>query len=361
MFKKILIGLLLSQACWQPVGWLAEASVLPDTQGALQQERGGRAPAAVSRQKPAALKPGDCIGILAPACNVGDRDIVRAIDWLHQLGYRTKLAPSASAVWGYLAGSDSQRAADVNAFFADDGVQAILCLRGGYGAMRMLDRLDYTMIAQHPKFFIGYSDITALHTALGQRSGLVTIHGPMLTNFLQGGGSYTAAQLVQGLTNTQAPGAVVRPDGKPLQTVVPGRSEGILVGGNLSLLSAMVGTPFALDGRGKLLFIEEIGEPVYRIDRMLQQLWQSGLLQQVNGIVYGDFYQCGEDEDDGIGDFPLEDILAYYGRLAGVPVIRGVPAGHAPDHMFLPLGVHAVLAAGADGKASLTLDEAYAR
>ena len=124
LFKKILIGLLLSQACWQPVGWLAEASVLPDTQGALQQERGGRAPVAVSRQKPAALKPGDCIGILAPACNVGDRDIVRAIDWLHQLGYRTKLAPSASAVWGYLAGSDSQRAADVNAFFADDGVQA---------------------------------------------------------------------------------------------------------------------------------------------------------------------------------------------------------------------------------------------
>ena len=362
MFKKVLTGVLAIQVGFLTMGGIAAAAgdepgVEPSA--VVSQERSGRAPAAASRQKPQALSPGDCIGILGPASTAGDTDFSQAVEWLHKLGYRTKMAPSATAAWGYLAGTDSQRAADINALFADDSVQAILCLRGGYGAQRVLDRLDYAMIARHPKLFIGYSDVTALHAALGQRSGIVTIHGPMLTSFRNGSTEYTAQQFRQGLICRQAPGRVAAPDGSQLQTVVPGHAEGILIGGNLSLLSAMAGTDFALDGRGALLLIEEVGEPTYRVDRMLQQLWQSGLLQQVNGIVYGEFYGCGQDADPG--DFTLDEVLAYYGRLAGVPVIKGLPAGHGPDNMFLPLGVHAVLDANPGGEGSLLLDEAYAR
>ena len=326
---------------------------------AASAERSGRAPSAASRQKPRALSPGDCIGILGPASTAENTDFSRAVAWLHKLGYRTKLAPSATAEWGYFAGTDSQRAADINAMFADDSVQAILCLRGGYGAQRVLDRLDYAMIAKHPKLFIGYSDVTALHTALGQRSGLVTIHGPMLTSFKGEFTEYTGSHFSQGLTSRQAIGEVVAADGKKLQTIVAGSSDGILIGGNLSLLSAMEGTAFASDGQGAILFIEDVGESVYRIDRMLQQLWQSGLLQQVNGIVYGTFYQCGKDAHPG--DFTLDEVLSYYGRLAGVPVIKGLSAGHGPDNMFLPLGVHARLQADSDGTGHLILDEAYTR
>ena len=360
MIKKILAGLLAVQLLFGTAGSSASfAAPAGSAEDGAAVQRSGRAAAAPSRQKPRPLSHGDCIGILGPSSNAGDTDFSAAIAWLHKLGYRTKLAPSATASWGYFAGTDSQRASDINAMFADDEVQAILCLRGGYGAQRVLDRLDYAMIAGHPKLFIGYSDITALHTALGQRSGIVTIHGPMLTSFRQAAADYTAGQFTQGLTNRQAPGELRTVSGKALQTVVPGRAEGILIGGNLSLLAAMTGTAFAPDGRGAILFIEEVGEDTYRIDRMLQQLWQSGLLQQVNGIVYGEFCKCGEDADPG--DFTLDEVLAYYGRLAGVPVIKGLPAGHAPENMFLPLGVHAVLQADADGAASLHIDEPYTR
>ena len=322
-------------------------------------EKSGRAAAAPTLQKPKALKPGDCIGILGPATLAGDTDFSKAVELLHKLGYRTKMAPSATATWGYFAGTDSQRAADINHFFADDSVQAILCLRGGYGASRVLDRLDYAEIAKHPKLFIGYSDITALHAALTQKSHIVTIHGPMLTSFKAEYSDYTVQNFAKGLTNTQAPGPVPMPMGQSMQTVVPGKAEGTLIGGNLTIINSLVGTPSAIDGRGKLLFIEEVGDAPYRIDRALQQLWQSGLLQQVNGIVYSEFHDCTDDVAPG--DFTLDEILAYYGRLAGVPVMKGLPVGHAPDNYFLPLGTHAVMNAGKDGNAELILDEAYAK
>ena len=346
----------------------AQAAVLPASTAGVDNhsavtaepliEKTGRAPAAVSLQKPQALKPGDCIGILGPATLAGNTDFSKAIEYLHKLGYRTKMAPSASAAWGYFAGTDSQRAADINDFFADDSVQAILCLRGGYGASRVLDRLDYAEIAKHPKLFIGYSDITALHAALTQYSNIVTIHGPMLTSFKAEYSDYTAKNFAEGLRNTQAPGVVPLPQGAAMQTLIPGKAEGTIIGGNLTIINSLVGTPYAIDGRGKLLFIEEVGESPYRIDRALQQLWQSGLLQQVNGIVYGEFYDCNHDVDEG--DFTLDEILTYYGRLAGVPVMKGIPAGHDKDNYFLPMGTHAVMDARQDGTAELILDEAYA-
>ncbi len=347
------------QAAEQQTAPAAAASAPRMVSSEAPQERTGRAPAAATLQKPRALRSGDCIGIVGPATTAGDTDFSKAMDYIHKLGYRTKLAPSATAVWGYFAGTDSQRAADINNFFKDDSVQAILCLRGGYGAARVLDRLDYAEIARHPKMLIGYSDITALHAALTQRSNIVTIHGSMLTSFKGDYSDYTAKHFAQGLANTQVPGAVPMPKGEVMETVVPGHAEGTLIGGNLTMINSLVGTPYAIDGRGKLLFIEEVGDAPYRIDRNLEQLWLSGLLQQVNGIVYGEFYDCTDDV--GPGDFTLDEILAYYGRLAGVPVMKGLPVGHAPNNYFLPLGTHAVMNAGKDGKAELILDEAYAK
>ena len=319
-----------------------------------------------TRLRGCALRPGDCIGILASGSYTNDKDFAGSIELLKEQGYRVKLAPSAKAMYEHFAGTDRKRAADINAFFKDDDVKAILCVRGGYGSARILDKLDYKMIAKHPKPFIGFSDVTALHVALGEKAGLSTIHGPMLISFTRPAfdSDYTREQFFSGLSRTDPLGeipmpAATSPDEKPrkLETVMPGTAEGIIVGGNLTVLTSLVGTPWELDGRGALLLLEEVGERPYRIDRMLNQLWQSGLLSRVNGILLGDFVGCEPDGANPIEDFTLEQVLKHYARLSHKPVIRGVPIGHANHNLFLPLGVHAVMRGGEDGTASLEIDE----
>ncbi len=311
-------------------------------------------PEASARTRADALQPGDCIAIVGPASHSDGQAFPEEIAYLHSLGYRTKLLPSATAVCGYLAGSDSLRAEDINHAFLDDEVKAILCIRGGYGSGRILDRLDYAGIAAHPKMLIGFSDITALHTALGERSHLVTIHAPMLTTLLAS--EYSARQLREGLAGSQPLGNIAMPAGQTLQSVIPGQAEGILIGGNLTVLASLMGTPYAPKGDGALLFLEEVGEGSYRIDRMMNQLLQGGLLQRVSGIIFGEFKNCPCDP----GDFTTEEVLAHYARLSGKPAIKGLPAGHGVNNMFLPLGVHAVLHADSSGQASLVIDGAYA-
>lgn len=306
------------------------------------------------RSKGKHLQAGDCIAIVGAASNTGGKDIQSAVAGLEAMGFRTKLTPSATAVDGYLAGSDEMRANDLNAMFLDDEVDAILCLRGGYGSARILDKLNYDAIAKHPKLLIGYSDITALHTAIGERSQLATIHGPMLTSYQNS--TYNYQELLHGLTNIKIDN-IVMPANTKLDTVAAGTASGIITGGNLSIIASLVGTPYELNGTGSLLFIEEVGEDSYKIDRMLLQLWQSGLLQRVNGIILGEFYKCGAEA----GDYSVDYVLEYYARLSGKPVIRGLPAGHGDNNMFLPLGVHAQLKANADGSAQLIFDEAYAK
>ncbi len=313
-----------------------------------------------SRQRGQALRPGDCIGILASGSYTRDKDFQGSVELLKAQGYRVKLAPSARAMYEHFAGTDRKRAADINAFFQDEEVKAILCVRGGYGAARILDRLDYRMIARHPKPFIGFSDVTALHIALGERAGIATIHGPMLVSFTRPDfdSDYTRAQFFNGLRQTVPMGDIPMPEGRELETVMPGEAEGIIVGGNLTVLTSLVGTPYELNGKGALLLLEEIGEKPYRIDRMLNQLWQSGLLSRVNGILLGDFVGCESKDASPIEDFTLSQVLTHYARLSHKPVIRGVPAGHASNNLFLPLGVHAVMKGSEDGKASLVIDTA---
>ncbi len=311
-----------------------------------------------SRTRGRALKPGDCIGIVAPASTWDKADFDAAVKALRRMGYRLKIAPSCRKEFGYLSGTDDERAADLNQFFADDKVDAILCVRGGYGSPRILDKLDYATIARHPKQFIGFSDITALHIALGEKSGLATVHGPMLLSFADGVNTagYTDGNFFKGLSGKLFPGEIPMPAGERLQTLYPGEAKGVIVGGNLSLIASLVGTPYELKGDGALLFIEEVGAYTYQIDRMLQQLWQSGLLQRVDGILIGNI--TGADDDYEEGDFRLEDVLRQYAEVVRKPMIVGVPAGHGGDNLYLPFGVRAVMKANKDGTASLRIDEA---
>ena len=303
-----------------------------------------------------ALKPGDCIGLLAPATYVLSRDYEPAVELLRSHGYKVKLAPSATARYEYFAGTDRKRADDINNFFRDNSVKAILCIRGGYGSARVLDKLDYNMISKHPKPLIGFSDITALHTALGEKAGLVTIHGPMAMSFTKANldSPYSREKFFAGLASTLPAGEIPMPEGRKLETVIIGKAEGIIMGGNLSVISSLAGTPYELDGKGALLLLEEVGEKPYKIDRMMNQLYQNGLLSRVNGIIYGDFIGC-EDNDSGDA-VKLDDVLLHYAVLSRKPVIKGMPSGHGKYNFFLPMGVHARMRANADNSASLIID-----
>ena len=302
------------------------------------------------------LKPGDTIGVLAPASCDDIDEMQNAIKYLQDLGYKVKLAPSCRAQYGYFAGTDFQRAADINHFFADDEVAAILCMRGGYGSARVLDKLDYQLISQHPKQFIGYSDITALHAVMQEKSHLATVHGPMLSSLETDSPAkaYTRENFAKGISGKLYPGKVPMPAGQTLQTINPGRAEGPIIGGNLTMIQSLLGTPYEIKGDGAILLIEDVGESAYGIDRTLQQLWQNGLLSRVSGVIVGDF--SGADDDYEEGDFYLDDVLEYYAKLSGKPWLKGMPVGHGSNNVYLPLGVKAVMQANEDGTASLSIE-----
>ena len=304
-----------------------------------------------------ALKPGDTIGLLAPAFTGDMKDMKASMEMLKSMGYKVKLAPSCNADYGYLAGKDDLRAKDINKFFKDDEVDAILCVRGGYGSSRLLDKLDYEAIKKHPKQLIGYSDVTALHVALLEKCRLSTVHAPMLRSFTNEKKytPYTKETFSKGLQGKLYPGEIPMPAGKKLETIKPGRAEGIITGGNLSVLVSLVGTPYELKGDGAILFIEDVGEDTYRVDRMLRQLLQSGLLSRVNGVIVGDFVDAEKNYDDR--DFHLDEVLEQYAKLSGKPWLKGVPAGHEVDNLCIPFGIKATMEAKRNGTASLTIDE----
>lgn len=299
------------------------------------------------------LRPGDTIGIVAPATHSEDIALAPHLEALHAMGYKTCLAPSALHRYGYFAGTDSERADDINACFRDNRIDAILCLNGGYGSARILDRLDYAMIAAHPKLLIGFSDITALEAALYEKCHLVTLSGPLLITIP--GSPYSSQQFRQAVTASAPLGAVTMPAGRSLQTVLPGKASGRLIGGNLSVIASLAGTPYELKGKGCILVLEDVGEESYRIDRMMNQLWQNGLLQQVEGIVYGDFTDCGHDP----GDFTTDEVLTYYAKKAEKPAVRGLPFGHGTDKACLPIGAYSELDARPDGTAQFAIKEAH--
>jgi len=293
--------------------------------------------------------------MVAPSAAPNDPERIRfAIDTVESLGFKVKPGAHLFDRDGYLAGSDAARADDLNAMFADDGVDAIWCVRGGYGASRILPALDYALMQRKPKALIGYSDITALHVAIHRHAGLVTFHGPVAFRAFT---PYSLGELKRVLWTGETP---VRLGGPPpferaegrvdwenrVVTLVPGRARGRLLGGNLCLMSHLCGTPYFPDLRGAILFLEDVEEAYYRIDRMLTQLWLSGALAGVAGVAFGKFTNCNS-SPFFLQNRPLDDILAERCRALGVPAVSGIMVGHIEDQTTLPVGCLAELDADA--------------
>lgn len=299
-----------------------------------------------SRHKPRRLKEGDTIGLIAPAGPVSEEKLTKALDNLAALGLRVKEGASLRTRFGYLAGTDAARLSDLHQAFADPEVDAVWCVRGGYGTTRLLPDLDFDLIRKNPKPFIGYSDITALHLAIAQKTVLVTFHGPVAaSDFPEDTLQYFKAALM----NPAPPFTIAAPDDqsafkgeeyKPF-TLVPGTSKGALTGGNLSLLSTLAGTAFEPSFREKIVFIEEVGEQPYRVDRMLTQLLQATDLKRAAGIALGVFADCGP--KDAAFSFTLSETLRERLGGLGIPVCYGLPLGHVSSIATYPYGIRAEL------------------
>lgn len=294
------------------------------------------------------LQPGDTIGLIAPsgACRVPGA-VEHAVEGTKRMGFNVKVGESCHARYGYLAGTDEVRARDVNRMFTDDEVDAIICIRGGYGAARILDRLDYSAIAAHPKIFVGFSDVTALHLALQKECQLVTFHGPMAISGWADHplDDFSRDSLFAAIADPSPMGALVNPPEYPRATVNPGVCEGPLVGGNLSLLTSTIGSPWEVDARGRILFIEDIGERTYCLDRMLTQLRLAGKFDECAGVVFGDFADCPiEYPDYGL---TLEEIIRDVVAPCGKPIFTGLRCGHCTPKLTLPFGVRCRLDADA--------------
>ena len=245
---------------------------------------------------PQRLQPGDTLGIIAPASAPPDpKNLDRAAAALELLGFKVRFAPNVRKRWGFLAGGDRERASDLMRMFTDRKVNAILCVRGGYGTARLLPMLDYAAIRSHPKIFVGYSDITSLHCAFLKRADLVSFHGPMLnSDFVKDDmPEFTRRSFLRLLIEPVAYGSIARGYRRQtVETLRRGVAHGPLIGGNLTLLCTANGTPWQPDFKGRILFLEDLAEEPYRMDRMLTYLLNAGALQQVAGIAIGINKDC---------------------------------------------------------------------
>jgi len=281
--------------------------------------------------RPPRLQKGDMVGIISPAGPVEEAELGPGLDFLDQRGYKVRIGSHALSKKGYLAGDDSARLEDFHAMIRDREVHAVFCTRGGYGTMRVLDRIDYDLVRDNPKIMAGFSDITALLLSLFAKAGMVTFHGPMVRQVKDIGiGNFSAL-----LDLVETPGEhTIELTGA--RTLVSGTAKGVLIGGNLCLLSHLVGTPFLPPLEGNILFLEDRGEPLYRIDRMLTHLRLAGHLDRISGLIAGQFEDCGEPG-------AMDDLLFRFAKDLSVPVVSGAPLGHGNSNIPLPLGVQAEL------------------
>ncbi len=286
--------------------------------------------------KPPPLRPGDTIGVIAPAGAVYEDLLARGVRALEASGFRVVLAEGILARKGYLAGSEQQRAETLERFFLRDDIAAIFCARGGFGSIQLLPALDPDLIRAHPKIFVGFSDVTALLNWMSQCCGVVVFHGPMVAvefaGELEGGvssGFWDALTGKRRLWQIRGSG-VLRSGGAPVR--------GALAGGCLSVLVTTLGTPYEIDTAGKIVFLEDVGERPYRIERMLTHLRMAGKLDHVAGIVTGAFNDCesGAERD-------VTEVLADVFADAPYPVVTGLPCGHATPNTLLPIGLNAEL------------------
>lgn len=300
---------------------------------------------------PSRPEPGSRVALVAPAGPLLERDdLARATELCRLLGYEPVLGRHAGGHHGYLAGTDEQRLADLNAALTDPGIAAVWCIRGGYGITRILAGVDFAGFARGPKPVVGFSDITALLAALNQQTGVVTFHGPVarhaMTEFTRLHFERALGPASAGrLGRVSAPGGVLVPTSHRIMTIRGGVAEGPLQGGNLSLLQCLIGTPYMPDLDGALLFLEDVGEEVYRVDRMLSHLRLAGALDRLAGVIVGRFTDMGRRGADGALGF--DQVLATYFEPLGIPVAHGFPIGHVDDQWTMPIGVRARLDASA--------------
>lgn len=303
--------------------------------------------------KPRALRQGDAVAIIAPASNLKTDYLERGIAELTRLGFKARYEPEILSLSRYTAGSDERRATELMRAFTDPEIKAVWCARGGYGAMRLFGMLDDEKLKQNPKIFIGYSDITALHLYLYKRFNWVTFHGPMAAKDLAGGTKhYDLKTLLGALTKTEPMGAIEAVGTEMLHCAGVMRVTGRLLGGCLSLITALMGTPDELDTSGSILFLEDIAVKPFALDRMLRQLRLAGKFDEVRAIVFGEMADCMQSTAQG---YTLQDVLADCTAGLGVPVMFGLRSGHSNiGNLTLPLGVTATLDAS---RGVLSIDE----
>lgn len=282
-------------------------------------------------KKPPRLTPGDTIGVVAPASPFDQALFEKGVAVLENMGYRVFLPDGLSRQGRFLAGPDRHRAGLVNRMLSDKNVNGIFCARGGYGSMRLLDHIAFDALQANPKFFVGFSDITALLVTMVERGGAVAFHGPVLTTLGKGDqetqGSLAAAMTSNEPIELQANGG---------ETLRPGRCTGIVTGGNLRTLCHLVGTPYAPNFRGRIVFLEDIGEAPYRIDRMLYHMRMAGCFEGMAGLALGTFDDCGPPGD-------VSKIVMDIFNDVDIPILSGFAIGHGPVNRTIPLGIPAEL------------------
>lgn len=299
------------------------------------------------------LQPGDTLGIVSPSSpSTFDSDVERLRLWADEQGLRLKVFPHARDRWGYLAGHDADRAADLTAAFADPDVDAVLTMRGGTGGWRMVPHVDFGVLRDNPKFFCGYSDTTALHLAIAREAGFVTFYGAAGSSLIgRGRSAYTLRHFLRALTQPEPLGVVEKDPDDPFTWAMRGGvAEGRLVGGCTTLLLASLGTPWEVDFRGAIVFFEDIGEEPYRMDNYLTQFGLAGKWDGIAGVIVGEHVDCGPRQFRPAyptGGFSIEEVFRQHFEPLGVPVMVGLPCGHGRHLATLPLGARARLDADA--------------
>ena len=295
-----------------------------------------------ARPLPQPLAKGDIVGLVSPSGASSERlSLQLAQEAMQALGFNVKTGAHYAARRGYLAGTDVERAADINTMFADRQVKAIVCVRGGSGAARLLPLLDYNVIRQNPKVLLGYSDITALHCAIQARTGLVTFHGPIASgswnrfNVDQFERLFFKRELMHYQNAIDAEDELVARKNRTV-TLAGGKAQGELLGGNLTVLTALAGSPYLPDFTGKILFLEDVSEAPYRIDRMFSTLKLMGALDKVAGFIFGQCTDC--EPGDGYGSLTLDQIFDDYLLPLKIPAYRGAMIGHIREQFIVPIG-----------------------
>jgi len=289
--------------------------------------------------KPSKLLSGDLIGLISPASPVADPvRIEKAVAYLEKLGYRVEVGKNVGNKIGYLAGTDEERLDDFHSMFSNKEVKAIICLRGGYGTPRIVDGIDYKLIAKNPKIFVGYSDVTAIQMAIYKKTGLVTFAGPMAAVDLWNDiNRYSEELFWRILTSNKKLGRLALPENAEMKTVTKGKMKGRILGGNLALITAMMGSPFLPKFDDSILMLEDVSEVPYRLDRMFNQLKVADVFNKVEGVLLGQFTDCEAKDDDPT--FTVAEVMENYFRKLKIPVVENFPHGHVKEKATVPFGI----------------------